>query len=217
MGAQGWVTGSGARVATSPPGRRKRTIIALLAAVLAIGVGAWAILGLPHTGRSEAQTQPGPIAGATSNHGKATATNPGRKASTRPPKTAAPTEAPTSPAPTTSDDSQAAGTPRDVCGSAFRVIDSAPLRSDGTLLGRVYLLRDDDTGRTCATTFKTADQGEPTTVSVYLKLGDDPGADDDSQDEDYAGPVTVQSDGTCVLWGGAVNDVSFDSPSDRCE
>jgi len=106
--------------------------------------------------------------------------------------------------------------PTKLCGSDFRTIDSAPLRTGATLLGRVYL-QTDDTGTMCVVTLKTVELGEETPTSAYLEPEDGSRDIEDGDYKSYAGPVRDSADGQCIRWGGSVDDASFDSPLGHCQ
>ena len=136
------------------------------------------------------------------------------------PQTSKPADGPVSPAFSTSVRSDHPATnpyaPNTLCGPGYRTIDSAPLRSEDTLLGNVYLLTD-DTGSMCVVTLKTANLDQKTPMSAYLQLE---GADRDTEAgnyESYAGPVRETTVGECIQWGGSVDSVAFDSPLQHCD
>ena len=109
-------------------------------------------------------------------------------------------------------------TPAQVCGSGYAVIDSAKLTdSDGTLLGRVYLLYNSSTTYNCTTTMKTASVGTKTTVSTYLEVQGSARSTESGSFSYYAGPVRAKAPSTCVKWGGAMGGVSYGSPFEHCD
>ena len=62
-------------------------------------------------------------------------------------------------------------TPGEVCGSGYRVINSAPLTAtDGTLRGTVYLLYNAGNGYNCTVALKATSVGTATAVSTYLEV-----------------------------------------------
>ena len=108
-------------------------------------------------------------------------------------------------------------TPRGVCGTAFAIIDQAPLKSaDGTLLGRVFLLYNSTTSKNCTVTLKTTDVGVKTATSAYLEVEGAARVTDSGSFQYYAGPVKDKADATCVQWGGSVGGVAYDSPVEHC-
>lgn len=108
-------------------------------------------------------------------------------------------------------------TPRQVCGSAFQVIDSAPLRSsDGVLAGRVFLLFNSVTGKNCTVTLKAVQFGVGSPASAYLEVQGAARSTDSGSFSYYAGPVKASAAGVCVKWGGSVGTVTYDSPFEHC-
>jgi len=106
--------------------------------------------------------------------------------------------------------------PAKLCGTGYLTIDSAPLRNEGVLLGSVYVLAD-ETGKTCVVTLKASDLGENTDVSAYLEPEGRNRITDDGAQKYYAGPVRAQAAGTCIRWGGSVDDVAFNSQLEHCQ
>jgi eukaryotic-like serine/threonine-protein kinase len=109
-------------------------------------------------------------------------------------------------------------TPRAVCGTAFAVIDQAPLTAaDGTLLGRVYLLFNAKTRKNCTVTLKATDVGTATDTGAYLEVEGADRVTDSGSFEYYAGPVKAKADAVCVKWGGSIGGVSYDSAFEHCD
>lgn len=99
-------------------------------------------------------------------------------------------------------------TPTGVCGAGFGVIDHHDLRGPkGGLLGTAYLLWNGQSKRNCAVTIKRRAVGTPTFVEASLaKTGGNYLADSSLDYRYYAGPVYVKAPGTCVIFGGRMND-----------
>jgi serine/threonine protein kinase len=136
--------------------------------------------------------------------------------------TAAPDE-PGTPSPTTSSSptprpSSSGGstpnpyTPAQVCGSGYKVIDSAALGR----FGKVYLLYNAGNGNNCSVTLKTTSVGTKTTVSAYLQAQDQSRTTDKGSFDYYAGPVRVKAAGVCIAWGGSAGGVTYNSPFEHC-
>ncbi|MFI6705242.1 N-acetylmuramoyl-L-alanine amidase [Nonomuraea sp. NPDC050478] len=103
-------------------------------------------------------------------------------------------------------------TPEKVCGSGFKVIDSAALGTAGT----VYLLYNTTTGNNCVTTIKRTSLGTATATSAYLEVQGSARKTDSGNFSYYAGPVTAQAAGKCVKWGGKAGSSTYDSPFEHC-
>jgi hypothetical protein len=103
-------------------------------------------------------------------------------------------------------------TPAQVCGSGYKVIDSAAL---GTF-GKVYLLYNASNGNNCSVMLKTASVGTKTTVSAYLQVQGGSRVTDKGSFGYYAGPVRVKAPGVCVAWGGSAGGVTYNSPFEHC-
>jgi serine/threonine-protein kinase len=191
--------------------RRRWPVVAALALGVVIGA-VWStasiLSNLADDAEAQAQTSAGlgvsgrPAGGQPSS---ATAHGATKNRATTPQQTAEPIGAETNPY-----------VPAKLCGTGYLTIDSAPLRSDGVLLGSVYVLAD-ETGRTCVVTLKAGDLGEESAVSAYLEPEGGRRVSDDGDQKYYAGPVRAQTAGACIRWGGAVDDVAFDSELEHCQ
>jgi eukaryotic-like serine/threonine-protein kinase len=104
-------------------------------------------------------------------------------------------------------------TPSQVCGSGYKVIDSAPLNRYGT----VYLLYNAGNGNNCSVTLKTTSVGTRTAVSAYLEPQGKSRVSDSGSFEYYAGPLRAKASGVCVAWGGSAGGVSYRSPFEHCD
>ncbi len=102
-------------------------------------------------------------------------------------------------------------TPKEVCGSAFSVIDQAAVTG-----GRVYLLYNSGNGNNCVVTLKSTNLGKATAVSAFLEPQGGSRATDSGNFGYYAGPVKKSAPGTCVKWGGSVGSSSYTSPFEHC-
>jgi serine/threonine-protein kinase len=224
-----------------PGNRRNLTVVVLAAAAVAIVIGLSAVFNLrPDGDEAQAATgsnQGGPDLGLAGPAGGGAAANPSRPGTSKPGKVATrPSAVPTTTAPVaddptgdpTGDPTQPAGTPtstaatnphtpKAVCGSGFSVIDQAPLKADGTLLGRVYLLFNASTGKNCTVTLKTTDVGKATPASAFLEVQGGARVTDSGDFGYYAGPVRAKADGVCVEWGGSIGDITYESPFEHCD
>lgn len=103
-------------------------------------------------------------------------------------------------------------TAESVCGSGYKVINSAGLGSAGT----VYLLYNKSNGYNCVTTIKRSSIGTPTATSAYLEVQGSARKTDSGDFSYYAGPVIAKAAGKCVKWGGKAGSSSHDSPFQHC-
>jgi len=67
----------------------------------------------------------------------------------------------------------------------------------------------------CVVTLKSIELGEETPASAYLEPENGNGAIQDGGHKFLRWPVRAAAAGTCVGWGGSVDDVSFDGPLDH--
>ena len=108
--------------------------------------------------------------------------------------------------------------PAQVCGSGYTVIDSSTLKkSDGTVVGKVYLLYNSGNGYNCTTLLKSTSIGTKTTTSAYLEKQGGSRTTASGSYAYYAGPVRVKAPGVCVKWGGTTAGVSYNSPFEHCD
>ncbi|SHN43609.1 serine/threonine protein kinase [Cryptosporangium aurantiacum] len=104
-----------------------------------------------------------------------------------------------------------------VCGSGYRVVDSAALKkSDGTLVGTVYLLYQASGGRNCVLTLKRTAIGSKTAATAFLQVQGKTRATDSGSFAYYAGPVRAAAAKTCVKWGGSTGGATYASPYEHC-
>ncbi|NJP94983.1 N-acetylmuramoyl-L-alanine amidase [Nonomuraea sp. FMUSA5-5] len=103
-------------------------------------------------------------------------------------------------------------TPESVCGSGYKVIDSAALGSAGT----VHLLYNAANGNNCVATIKKTSIGTASATSAYLEVQGKTRITDSGNFAYYAGPVRAAAAGECVKWGGKVGSSVYDSPFEHC-
>ncbi|SEH01251.1 N-acetylmuramoyl-L-alanine amidase [Nonomuraea solani] len=103
-------------------------------------------------------------------------------------------------------------TPETVCGDGYKVIDSAPLGTAGT----VSLLYNSANGNNCVATIKKTSIGTASAVSAYLEVEGKPRATDAGNFAYYAGPVRAAAADKCVRWGGKAGTAVYDSPLEHC-
>ncbi|MFI6599097.1 M23 family metallopeptidase [Nonomuraea sp. NPDC050536] len=99
-----------------------------------------------------------------------------------------------------------------VCGSGYKVIDSAALGSAGT----VYLLYNSGNGNNCVATIKKTSLGSGSAVGAYLEVQGKSRVTDSGNFEYYAGPVRASAADKCVRWGGKAGTATYDSPLEHC-
>ncbi|MFB4263323.1 N-acetylmuramoyl-L-alanine amidase [Nonomuraea sp. GTA35] len=103
-------------------------------------------------------------------------------------------------------------TPESVCGSGYKVIDSAALGTAGT----VHLLYNSANGNNCVATIKKTSIGTATAISAYLEVQGKARVTDSGSFAYYAGPVRAAAAGKCVKWGGKAGSAVYDSPFEHC-
>ncbi|WP_344679154.1 sialidase family protein [Saccharopolyspora taberi] len=99
-----------------------------------------------------------------------------------------------------------------VCGSAYRVIDSEPLGTAGT----VHLSYNASNGTNCVVTTKASSVGTPSPTSAFLEVQGAARKTDSGEFSYFAGPVVASAPGVCVRWGGAVGSAAYESPFEHC-
>ena len=102
-----------------------------------------------------------------------------------------------------------------VCGSGYKVIDSAALKSGGKTYGTVYLAYNASNKYNCVVTLKATSLGKKTAVKSYLEPKGKSRTTDSGNYSYYAGPVK-KSAPSCVKWGGSAGPASYNSPSEHC-
>ncbi|MEQ4723672.1 peptidoglycan recognition family protein [Nonomuraea sp. B19D2] len=103
-------------------------------------------------------------------------------------------------------------TPESVCGSGYKVIDSAALATAGT----VFLLYNSANGTNCVATIKKTSLGKATATTAYLEVDGKDRVTDTGNFEYYAGPVRAAAPDKCVRWGGKAGAGTYDSPLEHC-
>jgi hypothetical protein len=103
-------------------------------------------------------------------------------------------------------------TPQKVCGSGYKMVDSAPLGSVGT----VYLLYSTANGNNCVATIKHSSLGTATPATAYLEVQGKTRVTQTGNVTYYAGPVRGYAFDKCVKWGGKVGSVAYNSPFEYC-
>ncbi|RZS32291.1 peptidase M23-like protein [Herbihabitans rhizosphaerae] len=101
--------------------------------------------------------------------------------------------------------------PAELCGSGYKVIDTARLGSAGT----VNLMWNGGAKNNCVVTLKFASVGTPTATAAYLEPEGVTRKTNSGQFTHYAGPVAMNSP-SCVKWGGSAGGVSYNSPLEHC-
>jgi hypothetical protein len=97
-----------------------------------------------------------------------------------------------------------AATYNGVCGSGFKVVNSAPVGTAGT----VFLTYNSATGQNCVVTIRNT-PGDTTFMVASLIRSDaiDPDPEQDiGYYHSYAGPVYVDARGACVNWYGIIGN-----------
>jgi serine/threonine-protein kinase len=108
-------------------------------------------------------------------------------------------------------------TPGDVCGSGYKVIDSATLTKSGTVVGKVYLLYNSGNSYNCTVTLKSTSVGTATATSAYLEVQGSDRNTASASYKYYAGPVRAKAASVCVKWGGSTGGASYGSPFEHCD
>ncbi|MGN9843301.1 M23 family metallopeptidase [Nonomuraea sp. H19] len=103
-------------------------------------------------------------------------------------------------------------TPQSVCGSGYKVIDSAALGTAGT----VHLLYNSANGSNCVATIKKTSLGKATATSAYLEVEGKARVTDSGNFTYFAGPVRASAADKCVKWGGKVGTSAYNSPLEHC-
>ncbi|XMN11225.1 spore-associated protein A [Streptomyces griseobrunneus] len=88
-----------------------------------------------------------------------------------------------------------------LCGSGHKLVDSAPIGN----LGTAYLTWNTNSGKNCLVVVRN----EPgAAVSMSAMIGRNNGIQDVDSGyyTSYAGPVYVDGRGTCIDWGGVIQD-----------
>ncbi|MGW6844465.1 spore-associated protein A [Streptomyces sp. NPDC054958] len=98
------------------------------------------------------------------------------------------------------------------CGSGYKVIDQARVSSGAT----IYLTYSSATGKNCVVTILDT-FGAKRWLDTYVGRSSDLQVDEDrGYYSRYAGPVFVHAKGTCVIWGGTVEEDDVHRGPDHC-
>ncbi|MCM3804663.1 spore-associated protein A [Streptomyces sp. DR7-3] len=99
-----------------------------------------------------------------------------------------------------------------VCGTGYKVVNSAPIGSKGT----VFLTYNSAKGKNCVVTVRNA-TGKPVPMFAYLYVqGADQSAEDGGAYTSYAGPVYGDGRGKCVDWAGGIENQSTWTYGSNC-
>ncbi|WPB95351.1 spore-associated protein A [Streptomyces malaysiensis] len=99
-----------------------------------------------------------------------------------------------------------------VCGTGYKVVNSAPIGSKGT----VFLTYNSAKGKNCVVTVRNA-TGKPVPMFAYLYVqGADESAEDGGAYTAYAGPVYGDGRGKCVDWAGGIENQSTWTYGSNC-
>lgn len=104
-------------------------------------------------------------------------------------------------------------TPKEVCGSAYKVIDHHALGKSGT----AYLAYNSANGKNCVVALKSTKLGKKTKASAFLTVKGHKKAKDSGKFGYYAGPVRKKAVHTCVKWGGSVGSATYASGWEHCK
>ncbi|MET7764507.1 spore-associated protein A [Streptomyces sp. NPDC005336] len=99
-----------------------------------------------------------------------------------------------------------------VCGSGYKVVNSAPIGTKGT----VFLTYNSAKGKNCVVTVRNT-AGKPVPMFAYLYVqGADESAEDGGAYTTYAGPVYGNGRGKCVDWAGGIDNQSTWTYGSNC-
>ena len=100
-------------------------------------------------------------------------------------------------------------TAQKVCGSGYKMVDSAALGSAGT----VYLLYNTANDNNCVATMKATSLGTATAATAYLEVQGKKRVTQSGNVTHYAGPVRAYALDKCVKWGGKIGSSPTTAPS----
>ena len=95
-------------------------------------------------------------------------------------------------------------TPREVCGSNYRIIDRERHRDEGIHLGTTFLMWNGATQRNCVVTIKYHRVGKLNAMGAAIEKRGGRIRSDGGVYRYYAGPRRVMAPGACVRWSGYV-------------
>ncbi|MGC0414226.1 hypothetical protein RKD37_000547 [Streptomyces ambofaciens] len=99
-----------------------------------------------------------------------------------------------------------------VCGSGYKVVNSMPIGTTGT----VYLTYNSSTGKNCTVTIRNK-TGTPTYMVAYVRNVDSSEDQTDAGEfTSYAGPVYAFARGACVEWGGVIDNLQAWNYGSNC-
>ncbi|MFF1460129.1 acetyltransferase [Streptomyces sp. NPDC058330] len=107
--------------------------------------------------------------------------------------------------------SYAAANPASICGSGYSVIDSEKVSNGPAATS--YLLWNGSSN--CVVTIR-ATAGKATLMHAKLRVQGGSWKVDENDYTSYAGPVRAAANGTCVMWGGGINEASYTSGWEHC-
>ncbi|SNY65021.1 protein kinase domain-containing protein [Paractinoplanes atraurantiacus] len=107
-------------------------------------------------------------------------------------------------------------TPTQLCGSDYKILETATLKGDAGTVGRVYLLVSGDKQQNCVVTLRSSDLNEKADASAFLEVQDKDRDTQDGEVDFYAGPVKAAAAKTCIKWGGSIDDFSYESDFGHC-
>ncbi|GAA0480839.1 hypothetical protein Ade02nite_55960 [Paractinoplanes deccanensis] len=220
----GYGGGSPSNGGTSSKGKRGSVIaVAVAAVVVGVVALAFAVFGGDTGDGGNPGTDTAALNPVTETTGAAAdeTTKAATPKPTKTRKTTKPTEAATLPAEEPSEDEEEApatnpNSPTDLCGDGFKVIDTATLTGGAGTVGRVYLLYSAEGQENCVVTMRTSDLGEKADASAFLEVQGKDRDTDGGEVDFYAGPVKAEAAKTCVIWGGSIDDFSYESPPEHC-
>ncbi|MER7792101.1 spore-associated protein A [Streptomyces sp. NPDC097640] len=88
-----------------------------------------------------------------------------------------------------------------VCGSGYKVVNSAPIGQKGT----VYLTYNATKGKNCVVTVRNA-AGSAVPMFAYVYTDGGEPQEDSGYYTSYAGPVYLAARGKCVDWAGGIDN-----------
>jgi N-acetyl-anhydromuramyl-L-alanine amidase AmpD len=103
-------------------------------------------------------------------------------------------------------------TAQKVCGSGYKMVDSAALGSAGT----VYLLYNTANDNNCVATMKATSLGTATAATAYLEVQGKKRVTQSGNVTHYAGPIRAYALDKCVKWGGKIGSSTYNSPFEYC-